>query len=253
MTSRRQALKAFWLPALAAFTPLYACAQTPPDAALKYTNNMYLGYVRSSSGAFNSDVQRGMDALSAEVKKRTTVKLQGAVGLNPAQDDLSYFRFLYWPITPDAQALSEAARQGVQHYMSSGGIILFDVRDAGGAMRDQRALRRVLADLNIAPLATLAEGHTLTKTFFLLNKMPGTSAYGTTWVEAQAPKGTEIISSVIIGDNNWADAWAGKTVLAHSAEHEKSLRAGINMVLYAYAGNLKADPIMDVLKRMTQP
>ena len=266
VTSRRQSLKAFWLPAVAAFAPIFALAQTlpgapPPEAgaappsatAQKYTNNMYLGYVRSSSGQLNSDAQHGMDALAAEVKKRTTLKLAGAVGLNPAQDDLSYFRFIYWPITPDAQPLSDAARQRVQHYMDSGGIILFDARDAGGVMRDQRALRRVLADLNIAPLTTLGEGHTLTKTFFLLAKMPGSSAHGATWVETNAPKGTEAISAVIIGENNWADAWAGKTVLPGTKERENALRAGINMVLYAYAGNFKTDPINDVLKKMAQP
>ena len=120
-------------------------------------------------------------------------------------------------------------------------------------MYKRQALRRVLADLNIAPLTPLAEGHTLTKTFFLLSKMPGSSAHGATWVEAKAPKGTEIISTVIIGDNNWADAWAGKTVLPGTPDREKALRAGINMVLYAYAGNFKIDPILDVLKRMTQP
>lgn len=262
VTTRRQAFIALGLPVLAALAPVYALAQTPPEpapatpssaTALKHTNDMHLGYVRSSSSQINSDAQKGLEALVSEVQKRTTIKLEGAVGLNPDQDDLSYYRFLYWPITPDARPLSAAALKRVQHYMRTGGIILFDLRDAGGRMRDQRARQRVLEDMNIAPLVTLPEGHTLTKSFFLLPKLPGTSAHGATHIEADLSKGTEAVSAVIIGDNNWADAWAGKTVLNGSREREMALRAGINMLIYAYTGNYKTDPVQDVIKRMMKP
>lgn len=258
MTSRRQAMTALLLPAFAALVPVFAAAQTPsgtPPAsvsanALKYTNNLQLGYVRTTSAQLNADTQKGMEELCAEVKKRTAVKLQGVVGLDLERDDISFFHFMYWPVTPDAKPLSELAQKRVQHYIDTGGVILFDLRDAGGAMRDKRALRRVLADLNIAPLMQLPKDHILTKTFYILSNLPGSSAHGITEVEVPAAKGIERVSSLIAGDNNWGDAWAGKTVLPGTREREMALRAGIHLVLGAYGGNFKTDPILPVLERL---
>lgn len=253
MVSRRQALKALGLPFLAGLAPAFVAAQTTTDsAAAKYANNIHLGYMRTSSGQINSDTQRGMEALADHVgKRRTSVRVAGAVALDPDQDDLSFFQFIYWPVTPDARALSEKARARVQHYIDSGGVILFDMRSAGGAMRDPRALRRLLADINIKPLQDLPKDHTLTKTFYLLSALPGSSAHGNVSVEVLT-KGIENISSVIIGDNNWADAWAGKSVLPGTREHDMAMRAGVNMVLYAYGGRFKDEPIHETLERMNR-
>lgn len=259
MTSRRQALTSFLLPALMALAPAFALAQTAPapepapvssSKALKQTNAIHLGYVRTSSAQINSDAQTGMDALSEALNKKSAVKVDGVVALDLEKDDISFFRFLYWPITPDAQALSEKARQRVQSYIDKGGVILFDLRDAGGSMRDQRALRRVLADINIKPLVALPQNHTLTQTFYRLSGLPGSTVHGDISVEVQGGKGTESVSSVIIGDRNWAGAWAGTTVMPGTREREMALRAGINMVIYAYVGNAKADPIHQVLEHM---
>ncbi len=260
MTSRRQALTSFLLPALMALAPAFALAQTtasePGSApvssttAPKHTNAIHLGYVRTASGQINSDTQAGMDALSVALNKKSAVKVDGVVALDLENDDISFFRFLYWPITPDAQPLSAKARQRVQSYIDKGGVILFDLRDAGGSMRDQRALRRVLADINIKPLVTLSQDHTLTQTFYRLSGLPGSTAHGDISVEVPGEKGTESVSSVIIGDRNWGDAWAGKTVLPGTREREMALRAGINMVIYAYTGNAKVDPIHQMLEQM---
>lgn len=246
------------LPAFIALSPLFAQAQAnAPETApapnvqtQQRATRIHLGYVRTSSGPVNSDTQRGMEALAAELSKRTAIKPQGVVALDVDRDDLSFYQFIYWPVTPDARPLSEAAQKRVQNYIDNGGVILFDLKDAGGVMRNQRALQRLLADVNIRPLAAMAKDHTLTKTFYLLSGLPGTSSHGVPWVENAVVKGTEAVSSVIIGDNNWADAWAGKTVLQNSREREMALRAGINIVVYAYTGNFKADPIHQVLERL---
>lgn len=240
------------LPALAQESPLNAPAVTANPADKKILQ-IELGYVRSSSGAVNSETQAGLSALAEEVKKRTAVDVQGVKALDPENDDLSLYQFIYWPVTPDAKTLSEKARSNVQHYINTGGVILFDLRDAGGVMRNQQSLQRLMAGISLKPLTALAKDHTLTKTFYQLAGLPGSSAFGTTWVEKNEGKGTESVSSVIIGDSNWAGAWAGRSVLSTSREREMALRSGINMVLYAYTGNFKSDPIQPVLERLTRP
>lgn len=260
MTTRRHALGALGLPVLLALGPLFAQAQQisapaapSADQAQKYANNIYLGYVRSTSSALNSETDQAVRNLAEAVRTRTAIPAQGAAPLNPDTDDLSFFHFIYWPVTPDAQPLSEKARARVQDYLDTGGVILFDLRDGNGMMRDVRAARRLLGDLNIPALKTLATDHPVTKGFYLLPNLSGSSTHGVTQVEVPPPKGVEKISSVIIGDNNWGGAWAGRTVLPGSREHEMAMRAGINVVLYAYMGNIKLEPINDQLKKINQP
>ncbi len=256
MTSKRQFLTSLMLTAAAVLAPVFtmAVAAEPVTPAtsqkeLQLTNGIHLAYVRSNSSQINSDAQMGLENLSAALNNKTAVKAQGVVAIDLEKDDISFFRFLYWPVTPDAQPLSDKARQRVQQYIDRGGVILFDMRGAGGRMHDQRALRRVTADLNIKTLTQLPQDHTLTKTFYI-SVLPGSTAYGDIWVEVPGQKGTESVSAVIIGDRNWADAWAGKTVLTGTPEHDMALRAGINMVIYSYVGDAKADPINQVLERM---
>lgn len=267
MFNKRKLLRTVLLPAALALSPFYnAASQTGVSAkelmeVPQYTRNQVaqkaqiieLAYIRSSSSQVNSETQAGLTSLAAEVKKRTAIDVQGIKALDPAQDDLSHYQFIYWPVTPDAQPLNQKARQNIQHYISTGGVILFDLRDAGGVMRDQRALQRLVADISLKPLTALPKDHTLTKTFYQLSGLPGSSSYGTTWVEQPGAPGTESVSSVIIGDSNWAGAWAGRSVLSTSREREMALRAGINMVLYAYTGDFKSDPIQPVLERLSRP
>lgn len=261
VNTRQQALKTLCLPVLLALAPVFAQAQQSLPApagglqstqALKYTNNLHLGYIRTTSAQINSNTETALRNLQTEVKTRTAVKAEGVAGLDPETDDLSFFHFLYWPVTPDARPLSDKARLQVQHYLDTGGVILFDLRDANGMMRDQRALRRLLADLSIPPLMNTPADHPTVKGFYLLSNLPGTSAHGATWTEVPASKGVEKVSSTIIGDRNWGDAWAGKSVLPGTREREMALRTGINLVLYAYMGNAKLEPInkqLDILKR----
>jgi hypothetical protein len=60
----------------------------------------------------------------------------------------------------------------------------------------------------------------------------------------------ENISSIIIGDNNWAGAWAG--ISAQGRAQELALRSGVNMVMYAIMGNYKSDQLQidQILKKL---
>ena len=240
---------------LAAFTAMAAApaaAQAPASErprptssaanAVKYSTSLHLAYVLSPSNLVNQTSQAGLDVLAVAVKQRTSIEPAGAVGLDIERDELSFFPFIYWPVTTDAPQLSENARKKVQNYINTGGVIVFDILDQG-TLDNSRALRRVLGDIQLKPLAPFDKDHTLTKTYYLLTSLPGSSDHGSVLVEQAPSKKTESISSVIIGENNWAGAWAGTFVAGASREQEMALRAGVNMVMYAVMGNYKSDQV----------
>jgi hypothetical protein len=114
------------------------------------------------------------------------------------------------------------------------------------------------------------QGHVLTRSFYLLNEFPGRFASGGIWVEApfQDPSGdaaregsvNDGVSSVIIGGNDWAAAWAvdsyGRPIAAlipgGERQRELAFHFGINLAMYALTGSYKGDEVhtREILKRL---
>lgn len=229
-------------------------AQAARDA-LQYSSAFYLAYVAGPSSQINDEAKAGLEALSAALTKRTAVEPAGVAALNPEKDDLSLFPFIYWPVSADAQPLSEAAQKNVQNYINTGGVILFDTRDQGAVSQNAKALQGMLQNVSIRQLVPMGEDHTLTKSFYLVAGIPGSYSEGTVWVEAQDVKGSKSVSSVIIGGNNWAGAWSGTLLATGTKEKEMAMRAGINIVMYALTGTYKDDlaHIPQILERLDKP
>ncbi len=259
MTSRRQFLGALCLPAALVLTPAWAVAQqaaaplnVPSATALKYANNIHLAYVRTTSSLVNADAQTGLKALADALMKRTSIEAQDAIGIDLENDDLSFFRFLYWPVTPDAVALSERARQNLRQYINNGGVILIDARAANGKMASMRAVRIVTDGLGVAPLEKVDKDHNLANQFYkeLPGGLPGSSSFASVEAEISDINNGGRPTSVIVGSNNWADAWAGKTVMKGSEAYEMAIRAGIHLVRYAYAGSARSIPVQKIIDEM---
>jgi hypothetical protein len=75
-------------------------------------------------------------------------------------------------------------------------------------------------------------------------------AGGTLWVERDQDTNNDGVSSVVVGNADWAGAWAvdpssGQPVVAElvGGEHQRewAYRFGVNLVMYALTGNYKAD------------
>jgi hypothetical protein len=104
--------------------------------------------------------------------------------------------------------------------------------------------------------------HVLTKSFYLLHEFPGRWNVGTLWVEPADDHVNDGVSSVIVGANDWAGAWAvdpdGQplfaTVPGGEAQREMALRFGINLVMYVLTGNYKSDQVHvpAILERLGQ-
>lgn len=244
---------------------LSAQAQTEQQM-IDYAANIHLAYVRTGNAAVDRAASAGLEALADVLTHRTSVEPSGVVAIDPEQE-LSFFPVIYWPVTQEQQPLSTEALQNIQYYIDHGGTILFDTRDHvssvnsgyGQSGRNAGKLRELTANLDIPPLIPVEEGHVLSKSFYLLDDFSGRYIGGTLWVEQQSLSGRDGVSSVIVGSNDWASAWASATsagprLKGGPQQQEEALRFGVNLVMYALTGNYKADQVHlpHILERLGQ-
>jgi hypothetical protein len=189
--------------------------------------------------------------------------------VNLETDELAFFPILYWPVTADQPRPSEEAYARLNEYLRSGGLILFDTRDAdiagyGAASPNGRKLQELAAPLDIPPLEPVPSDHVLTRTFYLLQEFPGRHLGRDVWVEAAPADAEQIegmpfrnlndgVTPVVIGGNDWAAAWAirgdGAPLLpvgrGYAGERQRELanRFGVNLVMHVLTGNYKSDQV----------
>lgn len=243
------------------FAPMDSAAQSAPfddttPQAVSDALGLHLAYVITGNSTTDDLSEAALKTLSFELTRRTTIEPTGVRGVNIDRDPLAFYPFLYYPVSRDAGELSAAASTALNAYMAGGGTIVFDTRDEGDRALlgnyVHPGLAAVTKDLDIPRIAPVADDHVLTKSFFLISQYPGRWANGTVWVDRN-PTGTaqDGVSSVIIGSNDWAAGWAqdedGKTLIRLEDEmprqREFAIRFGVNLAMYALAGNYKSDQV----------
>lgn len=243
----------------------------PPDEAfaLQATTGVVLGHVLTGDTGVDDLADAGLRGLGDRLWERTSIEPMPPIGVDIERDELAFFPFLYWPVTADMPTPSAKAYERLNQFLRTGGLILFDTRDAdvaafGSATPEGEALQRIAAGLDIPPLEAIPQDHVLTRTFYLLQGFPGRHGPGTIWVEA-APSDAELaegmpfrnlndgVTPVVIGGNDWAAAWAtddaGVPLLpvgrgfAGERQREMSYRFGINLIMHVLTGNYKSDQV----------
>ncbi|MGA9605316.1 MAG: DUF4159 domain-containing protein [Methyloceanibacter sp.] len=245
--------------------------QAPPttgnaadDFALKASLQTHLAYVITGDPDIDRVSEEGLSGLSKVLRARTALEPADPMGVDIDKDELAFFPLLYWPVREDAEPLSDATLAKVDAFMKQGGLIIFDTRDQGLSAVDtgtqNKALTRLIGQLDIPPLEPVPENHVLTKSFYLMRSFPGRYDGGALWVEAEPQDETERsersrrtdgVSSIVITSNDLASAWAlddanrplYPAVPGGEVQREMAFRAGVNIVMYALTGNYKADQV----------
>ena len=281
------ALRGYLLPrcGLAAGILLAAVLAQEPVSAAEFEDQFAIEATRETRFAYALTGDREVDVMSAAglrgltrwLAERTAVEAAPPMGVNVETDELVFFPLLYWPMIPEQRPLSGSALAKLDAYMKNGGLILFDTRDQGeiGALPQRlrsrqggvvgagtQSLRRLLRRLDIPPLMPLPPDHVLTKTFYLLDVFPGRWEGGKVWIERDPASINDGVSSLVIGANDWAAAWAedasGRPLAAlvpgGARQRELAFRFGTNVVMYALSGNYKADQVHvpAILERLGQ-
>lgn len=211
-------------------------------------------YVVTGDSRIDSISRAGLEGVSREARRRSAVEPGAPTAVNIETDDILFFPLVYWPLTPDAPALSDEAAARVSAYLQGGGLILFDTRDgrdSAGAGQPHPGLMRTLERINVPPLQRIGPDHVLGKTFYLLSDYPGRYAGGEVWVEASRDgSARDGVSGLIIGSADWASAWAadeaGRALApVEGGERQRELanRFGVNLAMYALTGNYKEDQV----------
>ncbi len=265
----RAATTAAILVAAILVVPPPAAAQSQSDdELLAAALTTRLAYVLTGDSLVDETSRAGLAGLTSYLTQRTALEPGQPVAVDLASDELVFYAFLYWPVIAEAEVPPADVMAKVDTFMKSGGTILFDTRDAGGAItpglftasEETERLREILAFVDVPPLEPVPPDHVLTKAFYLLSEFPGRWRGSDLWVESlsenpqagdRPARGGDGVSPIIITGNDLAAAWATSpdgrylypTVPADPRQRELAYRAGVNIVMYTLTGNYKADQV----------
>jgi len=234
------------------------------EQALKGALDTRLAYIVTGDRDVDDLSKAGLEGLSEVLRNRTSVELVDPVGLDLERDEPRFYPLIYWPITSTQPNLSPRASAALDRYLRTGGILFIDTRDQQMSF-DRPAsgnpdLKRLLSGIETPPLVAMPPDHVLTKSFYLLSDMPGRWAGGKLWIETGSGRVNDGVTTLIIGANDYAGAWAvdtrgrGLNPVTPGAEtqREMSFRVGVNLVMHALTGNYKDDVvhIQDIMQRL---
>ncbi|MBY0509314.1 MAG: DUF4159 domain-containing protein, partial [Rhodospirillaceae bacterium] len=231
-----------------------------------------LAYVATGAPDIDRLASAGLESLTKVLGTRTAAELAPPTRIDLSSpsvsaDTLIPYPILYWRVTALQNAPPARALSAINNYLRRGGMVIFDAPEQAGALGSsggggiRERLESILAGLDIPPMMPLHDEHVLNRSFYLLHGLPGRYTDGGVLVERNS-EANDGVSSVIIGGNDWAGAWARDadgvpmyaTVPGGEQQREMAFRSGVNMVMYALTGNYKSDQVHlpAIMQRLTQ-
>ena len=161
--------------------------------------------------------------------------------------------------------------QRLNRYLRTGGMILFDTRDADMARLRRRDGRTGASCSSWPRRSTFRRSnrsradHVLTRTFYLLQDFPAAIVAAMSGSRPPPPDAELVegmpfrnlndnVTPVVIGGNDWAAAWAtdergqphlpGRARLSPASASARSrYRFGVNLIMHVLTGNYKSDQV----------
>jgi hypothetical protein len=265
---RAAGLGVFMLALFAARAPLAAENRPLDPAAVAAVLETRLAYVVTGRNDVDRVSALGLAALTQVLANRTSAEMAqpAAVDLDAGQlsaDSLSPYPVIYWRVTAAQARPNARAAAALSAYLHRGGMVVFDAPEqaAAGSPGSVAKLEEILRTIDLPPLIAMNDEHVLTRSFYLLQGLPGRFVDAPVYVE-KGSSAHDGVSSVIIGGNDWASAWAREAnglplfpaVPGGETQREMAYRAGVNMVMYALTGNYKSDQVHlpAIMQRLTQ-
>jgi len=225
-----------------------------------------LAYVLNGDNNIDATAYDGLKHLTNELRARTSYEPGDPIGLDLNKDDLSLYPLIYWPIYASMPQPNEKVIQKLATFMRFGGTVIFDTRNGDaysnviGESQESLWLRLLLQQLDVPVVEQVPRDHVITKTYYLINKIQGSSEPCDSWVEKtfmdvadEQPnnviQSTDNVSSLIITSCNLASAWSRfsreNNFSSNKDTHnlELAMRSGINIVMYTLTGNYKSDQV----------
>ena len=219
-------------------------------------NDTYLAYIKTNDEKLNAISYSGLNTIKNLLETRTSVSPKAVIEIDIIKDPIYSIPFLYWPLSKDLIEINIKTETKIKNYLANGGMILFDVI---GFSRENfslenskfKKIENFLSSIEANNLTPITKDHTLTKSFYLLKKFPGRWDNKNLLIESSNLEVNDGVSSVILGFNDWASAWAldnnnnpiFPVVPGGERQREISYRFGINITMYALTGNYKSDQI----------
>ncbi|HJR23528.1 MAG TPA: DUF4159 domain-containing protein, partial [Dongiaceae bacterium] len=243
--------------------------QLPEQEILAATETTHLAFVRTGVPQVDATSKAGLYGLTQTLLRRTSVDVGDPVMVDIEVDELSFYPFLYWPVTAGQRTPTPDAIEKLNHYLAVGGMILFDTADqnlvgmTGGDLGPgTQRLMELTPGLDVPRLTPIPPDHVLTKSFYLLRDFPGRWIGGTIWVEVPRGRVNDGVSGIVVGGNDYAAAWATDEVgqpmfpvtPGGERQREMAFRFGVNIIMYALTGNYKSDQVHvpAILERLGQ-
>ena len=227
----------------------------------------FLAYIKIENNKINNISENGLETIKNLLIRRTSINPKGVVGLDIKSDEIYNYPFIYWPLTKNLLSIKKPEIIKIKNYLNNGGIFFFDVigfsrKSLNLKEKKFQEIRNFLNEIGINELSIIPKEHTLTKSFYLLNKFPGKWDNRILFIENSNLQYKDGVSSIILGFNDWAKAWAVDNnnlplfpvVPGGERQRELSYRFGINIAMYALTGNYKSDQIhsKSILKRLSK-
>ena len=224
-----------------------------------------LAYIKIEDTQINNISENGLETIRNLLITRTSINPKAVIGLDIKSDYIYSYPFIYWPLTKNLLSIKKPEIIKIKNYLNNGGIFFFDIigfsrKDLNLKGKKFKEIRRFLDEIGANELSIIPKEHTLTKSFYLLNKFPGKWDNRILFVENSNLQYKDGVSSIILGFNDWAKAWALDSnnlplfpvVPGGERQRELSYRFGINIAMYALTGNYKSDQIhsKSILERL---